>query len=109
MINHNIEEYEWVEKEFDQWYLTHKQRDHAIARVCHWGGWTVQIEGEDVMPMKVDSLEAAKAIAMINAVSNFESFNNAYHYPRRTPKPTPKDIQERVRGLGAVRRVRRLG
>lgn len=104
MIQHNIDEYEWVEKEFDRWYLMHKQRDHAIALVQHFAGWTVQIEDEDVLPMKVDSLEAAKAIAMINATQNFERFNNAYLYPRRTPKPTPEEIRKRVSKVARVRR-----
>jgi hypothetical protein len=104
VINHNIEEYEWVEKNFDSWYLTHKQRDYSIARVGHFGGWTVQLAEEDPLPMKVNSLEAAKTIAMINAVANFERFNNAYLYPRRTPKPTSQEIRERVLQMGGVRR-----
>jgi len=104
LIQHNIDEYEWVEKEFDQWYLLHKQRDHAIARVVHFNGWSVQIEGEHAMPMKVDSFEAAKTIAMINAVANFERFKNAYLFPRRIPKPTPEEIRKRVSKMDRVRR-----
>ena len=104
MITHNIDEYEWVEKEFDRWYLTHKRCQHDIALVQHFAGWTVQLKGEDVLPMKVDSLEAAKAIAMINATQNFERFKNAYLYPPRTPKPTPEDIRKRVSKMDRVRR-----
>ena len=92
MIQHNIEEYEWVEEGFDQWYLKHKQRDYAIARVIHFNGWTVQLADEAPLPMNVDSLEAAKTIAMINATTDFERFKNAYYYPRRTPKPTSESI-----------------
>lgn len=62
MIQHNIDEYEWVEETFDNWYLKHKQRDFAIARVFHFGGWTVQLAEEDPLPMKVDSFEAAKQL-----------------------------------------------
>lgn len=109
MIQHNIEEYEWVEENFDDWRLKHKKRDVAIARVAHWGGWTVQIQGEDPLPMKVDSLDAAKTIAMINATANFESFNNAYHYPRRVEKITSEKIRERVLQLDGVRNASRLG
>ena len=109
MINHNIEEYEWVEVGFDDWRLTHKQREVAIARVAHWGGWTVQIQGEDPLPMKVDSLDAAKTIAMINATANFERFNNAYHYPRRVEKITSEKIRERVLQMGGIRNPSRLG
>ena len=109
MINHNIEEYEWVEESFDNWYLKHKQRDVRIARVAHWGGWTVQIQGEDPLPMKVDSLEAAKTIAMINATANFESFNNAYLYPRRVEKITSEAIRERILQMDGIRAPRRLG
>ena len=109
MINHNIEEYEWVEVGFDDWRLTHKQREVAIARVAHWGGWTVQIQGEDPLPMKVDSLDAAKTIAMINATANFERFNNAYLYPRRTEKITSESIRKRVLQMGGIRNASRLG
>lgn len=109
MINHNIEEYEWVETDFDQWYLTHKQRDHAIARVCHFGGWTVQLAEEDPLPMKVGSLDAAKTIAMINATTNFERFNNAYLYHRRPPKPTAESIRERVQRMEGIHAAQRLG
>jgi hypothetical protein len=104
LIQHNIEEYEWVEDGFDQWYLKHKQREVAIARLKHFAGWTVQIQGEDPLPMKVDSFDAAKTIAMINVAANFERFNNAYHYPRRTPKPSPEEIRKRVRKMDRVRR-----
>lgn len=96
MINHNIEEYEWVEMDFDSWYLMHKQRDFSIARLNHFGGWRVQLYGEDALVMKVDSLDAAKTIAMINATTNFERFPNAYTYGRRTPKPTFEEIRKRV-------------
>ena len=104
MIQHNIDEYEWVEEGFDLWYLKHKQRDFAIALVTHFNGWTVQIVEQDQLPMRVDSLEAAKTIAMINATTDFERFPNAYLYPRRTPKPTPESIRERVSKMDRVRR-----
>lgn len=103
MIQHNIDEYEWVEERFDHWYLKHKQRDFAIARVWQFGGWSIQLAEEDPLPMKVDSLDAAKTIAKINAVSKFESYPNAYLYPRRTENITSKALQERVRRLGASR------
>lgn len=109
MINHNIEEYEWVEETFDNWYLKHKKRDVAIARVVHFNGWTVQIQGEDPLPMRVDSFDAAKTIAMINATSNFERFNNAYHYPRRTENITSKSIRERVQRMEGIYAAQRLG
>ena len=104
MIQHNIDEYEWVEEEFDHWYLKHKQRDYAIARVWPFNGWRVQLAEEDPLPMTVDSFDAAKTIAMINATTNFERFRNAYHYPRRTPKPTPEEIRKRVSKMDRVRR-----
>ncbi len=109
MKHHNIEEYEWVEEGFDQWYLKHKQRDYAIARVCHWGGWSVQLAEEDPLPTKVDSFEAAKTIAMINAISKFESYPNAYLYPRRTEKITSESIRERVQRMAGVHAAQRLG
>ena len=104
MIQHNIDEYEWVEEEFDKWFLMHKQRDFAIALVKHFNGWTVQLAEEEPLSMTVDSFEAAKTIAMINATTNFERFRNAYHYPRRTPKPTSESIRKRVLQMGGVRR-----
>jgi hypothetical protein len=109
MITHNIDEYEWVEKEFDHWYLLHKQRDYAIARVWNFNGWMVQIVEQDPLPMTVDSFDAAKAIAMINATQNFERFPNAYLYPRRTPKPAPEEVRKRVRSVARIRRSGGLG
>lgn len=109
MKHHNIEEYEWVEVSFDNWYLKHKHREHAIARVAHFGGWTVQIQGEDPLPMKVDSFDAAKTIAIINATTNFERFNNAYLYPRRTENITSKAIRERVQRMEGIYAPQRLG
>ena len=109
MINHNIDEYEWVEESFDNWYLKHKHRDFAIARVCHFRGWMVQLADEDPLPMRVDSFEAAKAIAMINATTNFERFRNAYLYPRRTPKPTSESIRKRVQRMEGIHAAQRLG
>ena len=103
MIQHNIDEYEWVEERFDHWYLKHKQRDFAIARVWHFGGWSIQLAEEDPLSMKVDSLDAAKTIAKINAVAKFESYPNAYLYPPRTENIISKALQERVRRLGASR------
>jgi hypothetical protein len=104
LIQHNIDEYEWVEDGFDKWFLMHKQRDYAIALVTHFNGWTVQLAEETPLPMTVDSFEAAKTIAMINATTNFERFKNAYYFPRRMPKPTPEEIRKRVSKMDRVRR-----
>ena len=104
MITHNIDEYEWVEERFDDWFLKHKQRDYSIAHVWQFNGWHVQLSDQRKLPMTTDSFEAAKAIAMINATQNFERFHNAYLYPRRTPKPTPEEIRKRVSKVARVRR-----
>ena len=104
MIQHNIEEYEWVEDGFDNWILKHKQRDVAIARTWHFNGWRVQLADENPLQLIVDSFEAAKTIAMINATQNFERFRNAYLFPRRIPKPTPEEIRKRVSKMDRVRR-----
>ena len=104
MIQHNIEEYEWLEQTFDNWVLHHKQREVAIARTWHFNGWHVQLADQHPLPMVVDSLEAAKTIAMINATTDFESFKNAYLFPRRAPKPTSESIYKRVSKMDRVRR-----
>jgi phosphoribosylformylglycinamidine (FGAM) synthase-like enzyme len=95
-----IDDFEWVEKGFDNHVFVHKTREMAVAVVHHFNGWYVKVlktHGGVVIPAEqVDNLEAAKVIAMIHVNQNMEGYPNANNYSKRAIPAGPQKIPRRV-------------
>jgi hypothetical protein len=82
-----IDDFEWTEYGgFDKWYLMHKTRNLAIAKVYPYNGWHVVVDGqapEDALI--VESFDAAKTIATMLASQRIERLSNVNRYDKRTP------------------------
>lgn len=96
-----IEDFEWQEDGFDVYIFTHKTRHMTVARVTYYDGWQVSVykanrTGEPIA-QGIDSLEAAKAIAMIHINIHFEEYPDAkQHYSQRPKKRRPGEIPSGV-------------
>jgi hypothetical protein len=93
-----IDDFEWVEEEFDTWLLVHKKREMTIARLQSFNGWNVIVLGVHSRkdPLVVESFDAAKAIATIAAINNMENFPDANNYRTRAIPAGPKKIPRGV-------------
>jgi hypothetical protein len=81
------DDFEWVEYGgFDKWYLMHKTRHLAVAKIYHYKGWHVLVNGqapEDALI--VDSVDAAKTIAVIKAAQQMDGYKDENRYDKRMP------------------------
>jgi hypothetical protein len=82
-----IEDFEWVEYGgFDKWYLMHKTRRLAIAKVYSYNGWHVVIDGQRPEDkLIVDSFDAAKTVATMLAAQQMERYQNENRHDKRMP------------------------
>ena len=97
-----IDDFEWVEYGgFDKWYLMHKTRHLAVAKVYPYNGWHVVVEGqtpEDALV--VDSFDAAKTIATMLAAHHIGNMKDATRYLKRTSNFGPTTIPRGVFKVG---------
>ena len=93
-----IDDFEWIEKGFDTWYLIHKQRDLTIAKLHSFNGWNVIVLKVHSLdnPLVVESFDAAKTIATITAINNMENFPDANNYSKRIARHRPQKIPRGV-------------
>ena len=103
-----LEDFEWRELGFDEHIFTHKTRNMTLAGINHFGGWRLRVllpsGGTTQIGEVIDSLEAAKTIAMIHIHQNFGDYPNAYRYSHRTTKPRPEEVPAGVFKMDRVRR-----
>lgn len=103
-----IDDFEWLEKVFDEHILIHKSRDMVVATITHFSGWHVRVLEGDTRYTKlaehIDDLEAAKVIAVIHVNQHMEGYPNANRYRTRAVLAGPKKIPV---GVFKVDRVRR--
>jgi len=93
-----VDDFEWVETLFDNWYLIHKKYMYACAKVSPYHGWVVVVEGQSTgdPSIVVDSLDAAKAIAAMVAAQHMEDYPDVSNYSKRTATELPKKIPRGV-------------
>jgi hypothetical protein len=94
-----IDDFEWLEKVFDEHILIHKRRELIIASITHFSGWYVRVlEGTRYLNLAehIDDLEAAKVIAMIHVNQNMEGYQDANRYRTRPLKAGPQKIPRGV-------------
>jgi hypothetical protein len=77
-----LDDFEWVERGFDNYLLVHKKFEWSVAQVNNFNGWTVQVWKESkrdgpLMENALD-LDAAKAVAMIYANKHMQEYEDAY-------------------------------
>jgi len=89
-----IDDFEWVEYGgFDKWYLMHKTRLLAVAKVYQYKGWHVVVDGQATEDeLIVESFDAAKTIATMLAVKQIERISDVNRYDKRTPNFRPPTI-----------------
>lgn len=95
-----IDDFEWVEFQFDEWFFTHKERMFACAKVYPYDGWHVLVEGqrpEDALV--VESFDAAKTIATMLAAQQMERLPDVTAYSKRTPDALSKKVPKGVFGV----------
>jgi hypothetical protein len=95
-----IDDFEWVEKGFDEHILIHKTRELTVAVVNHFNGWYIKVlkaQGGVILPAEhIDNLEAAKVIAMIHVNQNMEGYPNVNTYRTRALRAGPQKIPRGV-------------
>jgi hypothetical protein len=93
-----VDDFEWVELNFDNWYLLHKKYLYACARVTPYHGWVVVVDKQAIggPALVVDSLDAAKTIAAMLAAQHMEDFPDASNYSKRTPDALPQAVPRGV-------------
>jgi hypothetical protein len=96
-----IDDFEWVEYGgFDKWYLMHKTRNLAIAKVYPYNGWHVLIDGQGPGDdLVVESFDAAKTIATMLASQRIERLPDVTRYGKRTPNFKPQTVPKGVFGV----------
>ena len=103
-----IDDFEWVERGFDEYVLVHKTHELTIAAISNFSGWQVRVlkttGGALHLGEHIDNLEAAKVIAAIHVNQNMEGYPNVSNYRPRTPKPRPEAFPK---GVFKVDRIRR--
>ena len=102
-----IDDFEWVEDDFDVHILVHKTREMTLAVIKNFNGWYIHARqpprGTEEIAEHVDNLEAAKAIAMIHVNQYMERYPNANNYRTRAVPAGPKKIP---RGVFEVDKLR---
>ena len=101
MSHLSLDDFEWVEYEFDRWELVHKEYAFAIAAAIYFAGWQVHVLFDvcNMTPLHVDTLDAAQAVAQITAAQHTEKYDeqfNAKHYSRRVKDTGPPPFQRGV-------------
>lgn len=94
-----IDDFEWLEKVFDQHILIHKRHDMIVASINHFSGWHVRVlEGTQYPKLAehIDDLEAAKVIAMIHVNQQMEGYPNANRYRTRAVLAGPQKVPSGV-------------
>jgi hypothetical protein len=93
-----IDDFEWVEYGgFDKWYLMHKTRHYACAKVYPHNGWHVLVDGQAPDgELVVESFDAAKVIATMLAAQQMERLPDVTRYDKRTPNFKPQTVPKGV-------------
>lgn len=95
-----IDDFEWVEVQFDEWFFTHKERLFACAKVYPYNGWRIRIEGQGPEDeLVVESFDAAKTIATMLAAQQMERLPDVTRYGKRTPNFKPQAVPKGVFGM----------
>jgi hypothetical protein len=76
-----IDDFEWVERGFDTYYLMHKVYELAIAKITNFSGWTLQVSRvsthHDPLISNGLDLEATKMVAMVHVNEKMREYENA--------------------------------
>lgn len=96
-----LDDFEWVEKNFDQHALIHKTHELTVAIVDQFNGWYVKVlkahgAGVLVPAENIDNFEAAKVIATIHVNQYMEGYPDVNVYSKRAPKYRPEAVPKGV-------------
>lgn len=92
-----IDDFEWVEIRFDEWFFTHKERMFACAKVYPYNGWHVVVEGQRPGDeLVVESFDAAKTIATMLVAQQMERLPDVTRYGKRTPNSKSQTVPKGV-------------
>jgi hypothetical protein len=77
----SIDDFEWVERGFDTYYLVHKVYDLTVAKITNFSGWTLHVSKvstyADPLVSNGLDLEAAKMVAMVHVNEKLQEYENA--------------------------------
>tara|TARA_R110000868_G_scaffold244958_2_gene501497 strand:- start:1847 stop:2155 length:309 start_codon:yes stop_codon:yes gene_type:complete len=100
-----LDDFEWVEWDFDKWTFIHKTHQLTAAKVYSYKGWHVVVTGmqpdEEIV---VESFDAAKVIATLMVAQQIERFPDATRYGKRVKTIKPGEFPEGIFGMGHLRR-----
>jgi hypothetical protein len=95
-----IDDFEWVERGFDEYALMHKTHELTLAVIHHFGGWKllvlIPVEGRTHIAETIDNLETAKVIAAIHVNRNMGDYPDATLYRTRALRAGPRKIPKGV-------------
>ena len=101
-----LDDFEWVEWNFDKWYFMHKTHQLTAAKVYSYNGWHVVVTGmkpdEEIV---VDSFDAAKTIATMLVAQQLERFPDAKRYGKRVKTIKPEAFPEGIFGVDRMLRL----
>jgi len=77
-----LDDFEWVERGFDNYLLMLKGYEFPVVHINNFNGWKVQVWKESTRdgPLMENALDldAAKAVAMIYANKHMQEYEDAY-------------------------------
>jgi hypothetical protein len=102
-----IDDFEWVERGFDDFVLIHKTHELSVASLTYFNGWRVVVltpkKGIEQTAEFIDNFETAKVIAAIHVNRNMEGYPDGTNYRKRAAKRRPEEIPEGVFKMARVR------
>jgi hypothetical protein len=102
----SLDDFEWVEKGFDRWFLMRKKKDYWIAEIQNFNGWRLYVRHEtskDADRPHLDTLDAAQALACILAAQHLERYQHElqnYRIPDRVERDGPPGFRTGVFKVG---------
>ena len=107
-----IDDFEWVERGFDNYLLMLKGYEFPVAHINNFNGWKVQVWRESTRngPLVVNALDldAAKAVALIYANKHMEKYDAHFKtrkppFSKRAPEYRPEAVPKGVFKMDRVR------
>lgn len=107
-----LDDFEWVERGFDNYLLMLKGYEFPVAHINNFNGWKVQVWKESTRdgPLVENALDldAAKAVALIYANKHMEKYDAQFRtrkppFSKRAPAYRPEAVS---RGVFKVDKLR---